>query len=101
VSLMVEVNKLEYQLHNHHHDGDPPQQAALHDQAGTGQCLGSAFIVYGSGYGSSILDECGSGCGSWSVSSADPDSGKIWTKFSGSKRHEICFSSNFSHIRHF
>jgi hypothetical protein len=36
-------------------------------------CFGSALVICGSG--SSILDECGSGYGS----SADPDSGKIWS----------------------
>jgi hypothetical protein len=41
------------------------------------------YSICGSEEGSSILDECGS------ESSADPDSGKIWTKFSKGKENEF------------
>jgi hypothetical protein len=43
-----------------------------------------------------ILDECGSG------SSADPDSGKIWTKVSEGKQNaQFFFSSDFYHSKQF
>jgi hypothetical protein len=42
--------------------------------------------------GSSILDECVSG------SSADPDSGQIWTKFYESKQNKFFFIRFFSHL---
>jgi hypothetical protein len=45
------------------------------------QCFGSALVICG--FGSSILDECGSG------SSVDPDSGKRWTKFSEGKQNKF------------